>query len=377
MTCSGLLGLATGYARREERFSKVPEKEKKVEPGPGDPPLSKDPFFTPPIKPPVKGPAKPPSDRLDFASKRALAHLGAVLNQSVQLGRGNLLHDSTTLGVADFYFFWSLERVGVIYGLEKIGNVDWYAAGAGTIVRLQLANGSWAASGGGNAEVATAFALLFLVKSNVVRDLSQKVQKTEVELRGGAGPGDAKATAGEPKEPGGNSPSAKVEAKPKLLLPIPVENESGRRALDLVQAKPLDWNKKLNALRDAKGNDNTMSLVIAIPRLEGERLREAREALAERLTRMTPDTLRQMMKSDDPELRRGAVLAAAMKDDKAHIPDLINSIADEDELVVRAARAGLKSLSDGKDFGPQPGASRLDRDAAQKNWRQWWISQKK
>jgi HEAT repeat protein len=91
---------------------------------------------------------------------------------------------------------------------------------------------------------------------------------------------------------------------------------------------------------------------------------------------MTPETLREMMKNDDAELRRAAVLAAAMKDDKAHVPDLIARLADDDELVVRAARAGLKSLSDGRDFGPPPGATRLQRETSAKAWREWWAGRK-
>ena len=70
---------------------------------------------------------------------------------------------------------------------------------------------------------------------------------------------------------------------------------------------------------------------------------------------MTPETLRSMMKDKEGELRRGAVLAMAMKDDQAHLPDLITALLDEEEPVVRAARAGLKAIS-GEDFGPKPGA---------------------
>ncbi|MBY0513325.1 MAG: HEAT repeat domain-containing protein, partial [Gemmataceae bacterium] len=195
-------------------------------------------------------------------------------------------------------------------------------------------------------------------------------------LRGGAGPGgESKGPAAEPKTTAADVPANPGPARP--LLPLPVESESGRLAADLIGARPADWEKKLAALRDAKGGDNTQALVLAIPRLDGDRKKEAREALAERLTRMTPDTLRAMMTADDPELRRGAVLAAAMKDDKAHVPDLIDRLLDDDDLVVRAARAGLKSLSGGKDFGPQPGATRLERDTAAKGWRQWWAAQKK
>jgi hypothetical protein len=377
MCCAGLLGLATGMARREERLMKIAEKKPDPLPMAKDPPMPKDPFFTPAAKPMPKAPPKRVPDQVDVAAARGLAYLGAVLGKSVQDGRGRLLLENAAHGTNDLYFFWSVERVGVVYGLDKIGGVDWYAAGAETLVRTQAADGSW--SCGFGIDVGTAFGLLFLCKSNVVKDLSQKVQRTstDAELRGGAGPGDPKTPAADPKPSAVEGPNPAANPMPRALLPIPVENESGRLAVELIGAKPADWTKKLEAMRDTRGGDYTQALVIAIPRLDGDRKKEAREALAERLTRMSPDTLRQMMKADDPELRRGAVLAAAMKDDKAHVPDLIDRVLDEDDLVVRAARAGLKSLSDGKDFGPAAGATRLEREAAAKNWRQWWAGQKK
>src|SRR5262249_14750676 len=262
---------------------------------------------------------------------------------------------------------------GVVYGLDKIGGGDWDAAGAETLVRVQGADGSW--TGSHSPEVSTAFALLFLTRSNVVRGLSQKVQRTTADndLRA-PGPGGAPTPVPDPKTPTGNVPSRPGDPMPtpRPVLPLPVEDESGKLAAELILAPPADWNRKLEKVRDAKGGDYTRALVLAIGRLEGERKKEAREALAERLTRMTPETLREMMKSDDAELRRGAVLAAAMKDDQAHVPDLIGRLSDDEELVVRAARAGLKSLSGGQDFGPQPGASKAEREAAAKAWKQWW-----
>jgi HEAT repeat protein len=91
---------------------------------------------------------------------------------------------------------------------------------------------------------------------------------------------------------------------------------------------------------------------------------------------MSAETLRGMAACADPELRRGAVLACAMKDDRAHVPDLIDRLADDDERVVRAARAGLKSLSGGQDFGPTAGAPKADRKIAADAWRAWWVRQK-
>ena len=58
-------------------------------------------------------------------------------------GKGGRVLAGATLGDRDFYFLWSLERVGVIYGLEKIGNIDWYDLGADELVATQHANGGW------------------------------------------------------------------------------------------------------------------------------------------------------------------------------------------------------------------------------------------
>lgn len=66
---------------------------------------------------------------------------------------------------SNLYFLWSLERVAVLYGLETIGNHDWYVWGSDALIDnpieqrfvgfVQL---SWSA----NNEVNTAFAVLFL-----------------------------------------------------------------------------------------------------------------------------------------------------------------------------------------------------------------------
>src|SRR5262249_41182296 len=150
----------------------------------------------------------------------------------------------------------------------------------------------------------------------------------------------------------------------------PDSRDAKALAADLIAATDADWDKALAKLRDEKGPAFTQALVIAAGRLDGDRKKAARAALAERLTRMTAATLRAMMKNEDVELRRGAVLAMAMKDDKGHLPDLIAALADEEEVVVRAARAGLKSVT-GEDFGPAPDATPAQRAAAIRAWSEW------
>lgn len=470
MTCAGLLGLATAVGRRQERMLRndpsplvhpaapSPMGPQAARPKGHETPLDdpffqpppdlqepqaggkNDPFFQPPPQdqkaeqspqPPLEKPrvpkALPPAKarNMPFAGdpcapaiQSGLANLAAVLQGNLPDGKGRRIRD-IQVG-RDYYFLWSLERVGVIYGLEKIGNVDWYQYGADILIPSQHPNGSW----GGRVD--TAFALLFLARSNVVRDLSRIVQgKTrDAELRSGGLPPSIQLPNGEkPLEgkdsittPGANKstasgtapvPRPRAEAvagspsntdsssgaitPPPQLSPIPTprpeQKTNGTTGSfppadavamvdELLRAADDQWSYRLAAIRDGKGGIYTQALLIAIRRAEGDKASAIRQALAERLTRMTAETLRQYMKADDPELRRATVLAMAMKDDKALIPDLITALLDEEEMVVRAARAGLKSLTK-QDFGPLPGADLRTRSTAAQAWLDWFRKQQR
>jgi hypothetical protein len=379
MYCAGLIGLATGVARREEKLRPKDDPPKpEPEPKAGDPKKNPDdPFFNPPPKgaavPPKKNPPPRPLTATDRAVQAALTGLGAHLAESAKAGRGALvLRNEGAHGHHDLYFLWSVERVGVVFGLDKIGGVDWYEAGAHSLVHTQSQDGSW----GGNAmyggEVSTAFAVLFLCKSNLARDLSGKVQKeTGTEMKAGTVPGI---------EPRPNDSTVGTTnpnpATPPPFIPGATGNQAATLAAELLRATDKDWGAVLGKLRDAKGTVYTQALTGAVYRLDGDRRKAAREALAVRLTRMTDVTLRAMAKDEDSELRRAAVLAMAMKDEKAHIPDLVNSLLDEDDLVVRAARAGLKSLSGGEDFGPAANATAGEKILAVESWKKWMNAQK-
>jgi hypothetical protein len=376
MYCAGLISLATGVARRDEKKPERKE-ELKTDPGKEPPKKSDDPFFNPPKKDAKEPPKKKESRPLtatDRAIQAAFTGLGAHLAESAQAGRGALAITRQGQlgghGRHDLYFCWSLERVGVIYGVEKIGGVDWYEAGAHSLVHTQSPDGSWNISYG--AEVDTSFAVLFLCRSNLARDLSGKVQKeTATEMKAGTIPGlETKQT--EPVA-GTTNPNP---AAPPIVLPGPTGSQAAVMVGELLRAPEKDWSKVLEKLRDSKGTVHTQALLGAVSRLEGDRRKAAREALAERLTRMNAATLREMVKYEDPELRRAAVLAMAMKDDKAHIPDLIAAILDEEDMVVRAARAGLKSLTNGEDFGPAANAPAGEKLLAERAWKAWLGKQK-
>lgn len=64
------------------------------------------------------------------------------------------------------YYLYSLERVGVLYGIRKIRGHDWYLEGAILLVRYQREDGSWV-SYDEIAVLDTAFALLFLKKATM------------------------------------------------------------------------------------------------------------------------------------------------------------------------------------------------------------------
>jgi hypothetical protein len=370
MYCAGLLGMATGLARREERK----KAELKSDPPAGKPARPKpekpsDPFYNPPApREPAKKPANArPATPQDLVIQRAFAGLGLTLAEMAR--GGGLLGTQGGHGHGDLYFFWSMERVGVVYGVQKIGGMDWFDLGSTLLVRSQLPDGTWA--GGYNSEVSTAFAVLFLSRSNLARDLSSKVQKdpTSTEMRAGTGPSPTDLLPNRPA-------SAPAAPLPVLDLPNPTGDEGITLASRLLKSPAADWTKLLAQARDGKGSTNTRALMLAAANATGDRKKQARGALAERLCRMTPATLRAMMRAEQPELRRAAALACGMKDDKGHVPDLIELITDPDDSVTRAAKAALKSLT-GKDFGPAATASSGQKALAATAWKEWYEKEKK
>jgi hypothetical protein len=71
-----------------------------------------------------------------------------------------------------FYALYSLERVGMIVGLEKIGDHDWYAEGCEHLLATQDDDGSW-----GENPIDTAFAILFLKRATRGYEISPQDEK--------------------------------------------------------------------------------------------------------------------------------------------------------------------------------------------------------
>jgi hypothetical protein len=98
--------------------------------------------------------------RIDEAKKQGLAWLQE--NYSIR----GAPPSAGFWSVFYFYYLYSLERVGVLYGIRTIGGHDWYLEGAVLLCRLQREDGSWL-SYDEIPVVDTAFALLFLKKATV------------------------------------------------------------------------------------------------------------------------------------------------------------------------------------------------------------------
>ncbi len=379
MTCAGLLGLAVGKANEEARKAGR-RLEGEANPRPKE--KDNDPFYNPPArgeKPKDEQaevdpedddedqPKKKPNTVRDMAIERALQALGRTLKGGGTTANGHWG------GTGDLYFIWSLERVAVAYGLDTIGDVDWYEWGAKQLLPAQQANGSWSGGSHGVA-VETAFAVLFLKKANFTADLTKTINGKikdpgNGELRGSRGGPLAIEAMGRKIDPNTDGPP---DPKAPNVGKVRAPSEADRIATGLL-AKQSDvkWEGKLKTARDAKGGQYTAGLAMAIPFLSDKRMIAAREFLADRLTRMTPDTLKAMLTDRDAELRRAACLAVAMKDEKKLTYDLIERVTDIDDIVVRAARASLKAMFN-KDYGPPTGANDDRKRIALDEWKSWY-----
>jgi hypothetical protein len=144
MTCAGLLGLAVGRAGGEEK-PRPEGKDEQVRRG-------------------------------DPAIAWGLKVLGAYLGDPTDYRAGD--PELVPRGALNLYFLWSVERVGVLCGVDTIGGIDWYRWGAELLLRAQRRDGSWLGGGSGGYPAAdTSFALLFLKRSDLLPDLRKELYK--------------------------------------------------------------------------------------------------------------------------------------------------------------------------------------------------------
>jgi hypothetical protein len=267
-----------------------------------------------------------------------------------------------------YYALWSLERVAVAYNLRTIGELDWYAGGARFLLAKQHDDGGWQ----GAWDLAdTCFALLFLRRANLVPEVTRLLK--------GQAPDAVPALSHSLTASGLRPPSLEETIGRAPAAPAPLSDEEKRRHQDALEgllgklqaATGPEQTVLLERWRDGEDARYTPALARAIPTLRGAAERQARAALADRCTRLTAHERDACLRSDDPEIRRAAALACAVRDDRRPVGRLIELLQDKEAFVAAAAHAALCSLT-GQDFGPDSEASQADRDRAAKEWKQWW-----
>jgi hypothetical protein len=81
-------------------------------------------------------------------------------------------------GPSNLYFWWTVERVAMLYSLKEIEDKDWYRLACEMLVIRQQKDGGWAMGGypGANGTVDTCFALLILKRVNLAPELTTALE---------------------------------------------------------------------------------------------------------------------------------------------------------------------------------------------------------
>jgi hypothetical protein len=84
----------------------------------------------------------------------------------------------------NLYFLWSVERVGVLFDLPRIGGKDWYRWAAECLVANQALAGNWTNGSypGASPVLDTCLALLILKRANLTHDLTARIRPGAEEL---------------------------------------------------------------------------------------------------------------------------------------------------------------------------------------------------
>jgi hypothetical protein len=198
-TCAGLIGLAVGQGIRDDVSGAKPGAKAPLDPT-KDPYISRGLAFITKIigkDPRRMNPIDRDHRRKHTAEMMALnkewqeaqeSERPAIMRRIQDLDKAPLLKGTYFNADAwgDLYFLWSVERVGVIFDLKTIGGKDWFGWGAEIILNNQQKDGSWRDRFAGIPD--TCFALLFLRRVNIAKDLTDKFRQAAAGLGIAAAP---------------------------------------------------------------------------------------------------------------------------------------------------------------------------------------------
>jgi hypothetical protein len=247
----------------------------------------------------------------DPASVRARAYLKATLE----------LHLSGDDHKQSIAFLWALQNTATIYKWRRIDGMDWFERGARFLLRKKSSEGCWLLDQQSGIAVETAYALLYLIKSQLFGDLYYSVI-------GGGQLSDRPPQIQKRKEDSDTHAIALL----KKLLAAPANEQS----------------KILMELQEGKGGDYTDALVVAIKKLPANGSKEAaRATLAIRFQRLSIKNITSFFEESERELRLAAVMAIRAKGKKADqelIKHIIPLLSDSDPHVAAAAKETYEAL---------------------------------
>jgi hypothetical protein len=252
------------------------------------------------------------------------------LAETLKAGQG-WFDKNFTLEVHEYqsYYLYSIERYKSLDELlsgEQDPEPEWYNAGFELLKRTQAENGSWSDEGGPS--VATAFSILFLMRS------------TQKSIRASLGEGTLVGGRGLPRD------------LSKLRL---------RGGKLIVENTPTEVDQLLGMFEESDA-DSLESLLDNPAALQ--------------VSDVGPDQarrLQQVVKSGKAEARLLAVRALGKLRSLDYAPTLIFALTDPDKRVVREARDGLRSVSRNfEGFGPPDNFEEEQRAQAVQRWKAWY-----
>jgi hypothetical protein len=182
-----------------------------------------------------------------------------------------------------------------------------------------------------------------------------------------------------PKTPGGDGERKLLLIKPIASLDQTTLGRLKKMSVDeLAQEAELNRGSKLRPILveiEKRDGDKVLGTLAQSAVSYEDEIREvAGQLLVSYLARQDADYLKQRLEDTQKQIRLAAVKAVAKKGLRLG-SELIARLTDEEPDVRQAARAALVKLARGVDHGPEPDASKPEREAATARWREWWEKQ--